>query len=96
MSNCRQEECPYWPGEGCMKGVAPCGDGFSSDPGDWPDDEDLSRHYILEEIQPPPIMKAGVLTPEMLQHAFDKLREGGPIRPDQWVVLPRHERGSPG
>lgn len=24
MSDCLQEECPYWPGEGCVKGIAPC------------------------------------------------------------------------
>jgi hypothetical protein len=27
MSECQAELCPYWPGEGCMKGVLPCGDG---------------------------------------------------------------------
>jgi hypothetical protein len=24
MSDCGQEMCPYWPGEGCVKGIAPC------------------------------------------------------------------------
>lgn len=30
MSDCGQELCPYWPGEGCLKGIAPC-DGPSYD-----------------------------------------------------------------
>ena len=26
MSDCRAELCPYWPGEGCVRGVMPCED----------------------------------------------------------------------
>lgn len=26
MTACRAELCPYWPGEGCLRGVVPCPD----------------------------------------------------------------------
>lgn len=28
---CQMELCPYWPGEGCMRGVLPC-----DEPASWP------------------------------------------------------------
>ena len=30
MSACLAELCPYWPGEGCMRGVQPCPDAGQS------------------------------------------------------------------
>ena len=26
MGECQAELCHYWPGEGCMRGILPCGD----------------------------------------------------------------------
>lgn len=65
--------------------------GFSSDPASWPAD-DLSRHYILEDIPPPPIMKPGVLTHEMIRSAMDELWKGGQVKPDmeRWKACPDH------
>lgn len=37
MNGCRAELCTYWPGEGCVRGVMPCGD---EEPDEYDRDDD--------------------------------------------------------